>query len=322
MIFGPFRKGFLRARKASTGLCVRIVFCLAWLIMVGLLLDAHQAGIANSISERGAPAVEERAEQARASLKAFAKSAFAFARSIVPQDDIEQFASLLPGLPSRSVKSLDSDTVWAMETAATRTGISFDYLLNMAHLEADFDPLAKSSKSSAAGLFQFIEQTWLGLIHSHGAEYGWASYGDQISCGEDYCRANYFTKRQILDLRYDPVAATFLAAEFTRQNRADLDRSLKQPVTDAHLYLAHVLGAGGAVRLLKALAKKPGSSAATMFPEAANANRALFYGKKGVALTVEQFYKKFERRWIKGLSNASARVAMTKRAAVVSQPTT
>lgn len=301
---------------------MRILFCLAWLILIGLLLDAHQAGIANSISERGAPAVEERTEQARASLKAFAKSALAFARSVIPQDNVEHFASLLPGLPSRSVRSLNSDTVWAMETAATRTGVSFDYLLNMAHLEADFDPLAKSSKSSAAGLFQFIDQTWLGLIHSHGAEYGWASYGEQISCSEAYCRANYFTKRQILDLRYDPVAATFLAAEFTRQNRADLDRRLNQPATDAQLYLAHVLGAGGAVKLLKSLAKKPQTSAATMFPDAASANRTLFYGKKGVALTVEQFYTKFERRWISGLSRASARVALTKRAAVVLQPTT
>lgn len=301
---------------------MRIAFCLAWLILVGLLLDAHQAGIANSISERGAPAIEERAEQARASLKAFAQSAIAFARSAVPHDDIDQIASLLPDLPARSVQSLDSDTVWAMETAATRTGISFDYLLNMAHLEADFDPLAKSSKSSAAGLFQFIDQTWLGLIHAHGAEYGWGSYGEQIACSADYCRANFFSKRQILDLRYDPAAATFLAAEFTRANRADLDRSLKQPVTDAQLYLAHVLGAGGAVKLLKALAKKPDTSAATMFPEAANANRALFYGKKGVALTVQQFYTKFERRWINGLTRANARVALTKRAAAAIQPTT
>lgn len=46
-----------------------------------------------------------------------------------------------------------------IEKAAQATGTSFDYLLKTALREANFEPTAKATTSSASGLFQFIDQT-------------------------------------------------------------------------------------------------------------------------------------------------------------------
>ena len=48
--------------------------------------------------------------------------------------------------------------------AAQSTGISFEYLLTTAKIESNFNPSAQASTSSAKGLYQFIDQTWLGTI--------------------------------------------------------------------------------------------------------------------------------------------------------------
>src|SRR6266851_2874034 len=50
----------------------------------------------------------------------------------------------------------------AIKQAADTTGTSFEYLLATAKLESNFNPAAGASTSSAHGLYQFIEQTWLG----------------------------------------------------------------------------------------------------------------------------------------------------------------
>jgi soluble lytic murein transglycosylase-like protein len=49
----------------------------------------------------------------------------------------------------------------AIRQASRLTGASFDYLLATAQVESGFNPNSAASTSSARGLFQFIEQTWL-----------------------------------------------------------------------------------------------------------------------------------------------------------------
>ena len=49
------------------------------------------------------------------------------------------------------------------------------------------------------------------------------------------------------------------------------------PLSDANRYLAHFLGAGGAVRFLTLLDKAPGTPAAALLPAAARANPSIFY---------------------------------------------
>jgi hypothetical protein len=124
----------------------------------------------------------------------------------------------------------------------------------------------------------------------------------QIRCaGRDQCWVRgERARRQILDLRYDGMTATFLAAELARENRAYLTSQLGRDVTDYHLYLAHFLGAQGALRLLTALEATPATAAKSIFPTAARANRPLFY-RDGKAVTVREFYDRLERRWNAGL---------------------
>jgi hypothetical protein len=68
-----------------------------------------------------------------------------------------------------------------------------------------------------------------------------------------------------------------MAAELANDNRAALLPVLGREPDSAELYLAHFLGSAGATRFLTALSADPGQSAAGLLPEAAAANRTIFY---------------------------------------------
>ena len=55
-----------------------------------------------------------------------------------------------------------------IQRASDETGVDFSYLVHQAKAESSFDPNAKARTSSATGLFQFIERTWLDLAEKHG----------------------------------------------------------------------------------------------------------------------------------------------------------
>ena len=69
----------------------------------------------------------------------------------------------------------------AIRNAASATGAGFDYLLNTAMRESNLNPNAKAKSSSATGLFQFIDQTWLGTMKQSGAALGYGKYADAIT---------------------------------------------------------------------------------------------------------------------------------------------
>src|ERR1700678_202030 len=69
----------------------------------------------------------------------------------------------------------------AIKQAANTTGTSFEYLLTTAKMESDFNPTAGASTSSAHGLFQFIDQTWLGTVKEAGTPLGYGQYADAIT---------------------------------------------------------------------------------------------------------------------------------------------
>jgi hypothetical protein len=173
----------------------------------------------------------------------------------------------------------------AIQLASARTGVRFDYLLNQARVESSLNPDAHARTSSATGLFQFIEQTWLGMVKQHGAEHGLGAEASAIQRGRNghYYVADPATRRQILDLRRQPEAASAMAAEFASDNGRYLQNRLGRPAEPVDLYLAHFLGAGGAARFLRAHDANPGAAAAAMLPAAARSNRAVFYNRDGSA---------------------------------------
>jgi len=64
----------------------------------------------------------------------------------------------------------------SVKQAASSTGASFEYLLATAKMESNFNPKAAASTSSARGLYQFIDQTWLGTVKEAGAQLGYGKY--------------------------------------------------------------------------------------------------------------------------------------------------
>ena len=162
----------------------------------------------------------------------------------------------------------------AIARAAQATGVDFSYLLAQARLESSLDPAARASTSSAAGLYQFTGGTWLQTLEKHGAAHG-ASWADMAI--EQGRVSDPMLRQQVLALRHDPDLSARMAAELARDNRAALLPVLGREPDAAELYLAHFLGAGGASKFLTALSADPAQSAAALLPEAAAANRAVFY---------------------------------------------
>jgi|GEM_PF-625416 len=180
----------------------------------------------------------------------------------------------------------------ALKSAAQSTGVDFDYLVKTAYRESSFRPNLSADTSSATGLFQFIEQTWLSTVKSDGAQFGLSSEANAIHKGRDgkYNVADPERRQQILDLRKDPVLSANLAGVLTQKNQAYLQRVTGLEPTSGELYIAHFLGAKGAADLISAAQSNPTQKAADLFPRAAEANKSLFFGKGGDGKTVQQVY--------------------------------
>lgn len=186
--------------------------------------------------------------------------------------------------------------VTAIRKAAERTGVDFGFLLKTAKRESSLDPDAKARTSSAAGLFQFVEQTWLGTLKRHGSKHGYGLYSQLIETGKDgrlRCK-NDDARKAIMELRHDASCSSLMAGELASDHAAYLKGRIGREPTGGELYAAHFLGPKGAARLIEAERKSPGASAAQLFPDAAAANKSLFH-KKGRAATVGELYANLTR---------------------------
>ncbi|HEU5444885.1 MAG TPA: transglycosylase SLT domain-containing protein [Pseudolabrys sp.] len=182
----------------------------------------------------------------------------------------------------------------AIRQAAQSTGISFEYLLTTAKIESNLNPSAQASTSSAKGLYQFIDQTWLGTMKQDGATLGLGRYADAITRapGGHYEVADPAMRAAILRLRTDPQASAMLAGALTRNNAALVGTSIGRKPSNGELYIAHFLGADGAGKLINGAASRPQASAAAMFPHAAAANHNIFYDSRGRARSIGEVYGK------------------------------
>jgi len=164
----------------------------------------------------------------------------------------------------------------AVKRASASTGAGFDFLMKMAARESGFDPNAKANTSSAAGLFQFIEQTWLATVKNYGAKHGLGAAANAISqnASGKFTVADPQARAEILNMRFDAEKASAMAGELANENKRTLETRLGRAASTADLYTAHFLGPSGAVKLLSAAANAP---AADLLPQAAAANRNVFY---------------------------------------------
>jgi len=189
------------------------------------------------------------------------------------------------------VDSIKSVVQAAIQRASAATGVDFGFLMGTARRESGLNPAAKAQTSSASGLFQFVDQTWLATLKSHGAKHGYARYAGLIEKGGDgrYQVSGAEARKAVMDLRMDPRAASLMAAEFTSDNAAYIKGRVGRDPTGGELYIAHFLGAQGSARLIQARNTNPAASAAALFPDAARANPSIFY-RQGRSATVGEVY--------------------------------
>ena len=184
-------------------------------------------------------------------------------------------------LPYPKDKSLHAPgyVTLAVNYASQRTGVPHRLLMTTARRESGFNPYAKARGSSAAGLFQFIDQTWLATVQRHGHKYGLAGLAKTVSINSrgQADVADIALKREILALRYDANLSALLGAELVNDYSQTLREHLGREPTQGEAYMAVFMGAGGAVRLLEASARTPALPADRLFPAAAAANPTIFY---------------------------------------------
>jgi hypothetical protein len=179
----------------------------------------------------------------------------------------------------------------AIQEASGVTGVSAAYLQGAARRESAFNPFAQATTSSATGLFQFVEATWLDQIRLNGARYGYAREAASIrrDARGRFVIADPAMRAHVLSLRLDPQLASLMAGHLTRSNAAALQDATGRPATAGDLYVAHVLGVDGAVSLMRAAVATPDLPARDVLPRAAAANRKLFY-RGSVALSSRTTY--------------------------------
>jgi len=200
----------------------------------------------------------------------------------------------------------------AIKQAAGSTGASFEYLVATAKMESDFNPAAGASTSSAHGLYQFIDQTWLGTVKEAGAQLGYGGYADAItkSPSGSYSVSDPAARKAIMKLRDDPTAASAMAAVLTQSNSFKLTGKIGRRPTDAELYMAHFMGVGGAAKLITNAEDNPQASGARLFPNAAAANRSIFYDSSGRARSVSDVYSVLTSRYASAANSPATRTAM------------
>jgi hypothetical protein len=168
--------------------------------------------------------------------------------------------------------------------AAASLGGTTPYFATLRPVESGGDDRAQSSTSSATGRYQFIDGTWNDLANS--AE-GRAAGLRPIPEGGS---------RGAADPRFDPEQQERAIRIFTAQNMRTLERAGITP-DGRNTYLAHFMGAQGAIDFIREMQRTPNDSASERFPDAAGANRRLFYRADGSARTLREAYETITRRF-------------------------
>ncbi|MFJ5370513.1 transglycosylase SLT domain-containing protein, partial [Bosea sp. CER48] len=170
-------------------------------------------------------------------------------------------------------------------------------LMAVADKESSFSTGVKAQTSSATGLYQFIEQTWLGVIYEFGARHGLVAEAKLIGrSGRQFVVSDGSERQRILDMRREPYISALLAAEMLKRDTLRLERALGRHLTGGEIYLIHFLGPDAAQTFIETMEETPGVKAAELLPRPAQANRPIFYADAGgetKTLSVSEVHRKF-----------------------------
>ena len=101
-----------------------------------------------------------------------------------------------------------------------------------------------------------------------------------------------------------------MAGVLTQSNSFRLTGKIGRRPTDGELYMAHFMGVGGAAKLISNAEDNPQASGARLFPNAAAANRSIFYERTGRARSVSEVYSVLTQRYASAANSPATRTAM------------
>jgi len=159
----------------------------------------------------------------------------------------------------------------AMAKAAVASGVPLGELVSFFSIESGMKAGVKNTGgySSAAGLGGMTKSTFKSLMRDHRQKYGLSK---NVS-------------------RFNAYANAAMTAEYIKQNRSLLQQALKRDITTSEVYMAHFVGPGTAIKVLKARGNRPITSVVSV----SRGNARLFYNK-GRPLTVAQFRASMDRK--------------------------
>lgn len=232
------------------------------------------------------------------------QAAITWARRL-PEPDAEPGASVLTMPPNAGSAIMQfgpmrikRELVETVVRAARKTDTDPTLLMSIADKESAFAPTVKASTSSATGLFQFIDSTWLRVVRDFGPRHGLEKEAAAIDSSDGPPSiADPATRRRILGLRNDPYLSAILAAEMLKHDAARIAARIGRELSDGETYLAHFLGPSDAEKFIAKLVAEPKYAAPKLLPKPARANRTIFFTaakRRAGALTVADVHKKFE----------------------------
>ncbi|MGB5177490.1 MAG: peptidoglycan-binding protein [Gammaproteobacteria bacterium] len=180
---------------------------------------------------------------------------------------------------------MGSDVLAAIRLGSIRTGVDFSFLMELARVESNFNPVARAPRSTATGLYQFKPGPWLQAIRSHGASYGLQDYAARVALidDSDYEQQSIINdplQQEVLALRLNPRLSTLLLAENIKHDLRELAALIGHEPGRTELYLSHFLGTDETVAFLRLLAEEPTAIAAELFPDAAARNPGVFQNRQ------------------------------------------
>jgi hypothetical protein len=137
--------------------------------------------------------------------------------------------------------------LWVLNIAGhTLAFVDPAYLMALADKESSLLPDNKARTSSAEGLFQFIETTWLEVLRRYGPKHGHAAEAEAIQIVESRPVVSDAKQREaILGLRRDPYLSALMVGEMINTHREILAGKTARDPSFAELYMAHFLGVQG-----------------------------------------------------------------------------
>lgn len=190
--------------------------------------------------------------------------------------------------------------------ASITTQIDFELLIITAMIESDLGRVTKFSTSSARGIFQYIEPTWLALIKRYGARIGQHDHANSITINtESYLpkmtKDSQFTRKDVLSLRNNTrIAALIKANQLKDEAKIVAKYKEGQRINATDHYVVHMLGLSQARTFYSLLKNESSSILANLnnkgFKEAIRLNPTFFYNAQNKALSATEAYTQFHRK--------------------------